>query len=525
LDRRHLPVAPLTAPRFSLTTLALVCLVLLAPLALVDVPPLLDYPNHLARAVVLAAGTSDAILSRMYASHWAIIPNLGTDLVLPPLVQFLPVHLAGRIVVGVTILLPVVGTVAYSRALFGRCTAWPLASGLVVYNATLLLGFLNFVAAIGIALLLGAGWIAWRERHPVGVTVLAACGAVVLFFCHLMGLLFFFVLIAGYELEQLWRDPFTVLRRAAALTPVAAPPFVLYLLSPLAPLADETAFSSIADKAEQLVFPFANYVLWLDVMTACTVGAYLLACLATRRCRSTPAGGLAVALTALLFLAVPFAFKGTYFLDTRFVIMLGFLLFGALLPYGLPRVAAVAFTMLFAVRMAVVLVVWWQYRGDLAALRTVIATVRPGDRVFIAAVSPEEAPPYWRDGPLSRRLSVGLRLDSHLPALLLIEHHAYWPFMFDNPSQQPVETLPPYRELAERAGSIADHRELAEPGRIDLCGYTHVLLLEAGGEPDLAHFAPDRLALLGRTDYAALFRVTPAACASKSAMAPSGARL
>ena len=146
------------------------------------------------------------------------------------------------------------------------------------------------------------------------------------------------------------RDPSSVLRRVAALIPAAAPPFVLYLISPLAPLTDETAFSSVAEKAEQLVFPFANYVLWLDVTTACAVTLLLLACLATRRCSSTQAGGLAVALTALLFLAVPFAFKGTYFFDTRFVIMFGFLLFGALLLYGLPRLAAVAFTLLFAVR-------------------------------------------------------------------------------------------------------------------------------------------------------------------------------
>jgi hypothetical protein len=39
------------------------------------------------------------------------------------------------------------------------------------------------------------------------------------------------------------------------------------------------------------------------------------------------------------------------------------------------------------------------------------------------------------------------------------------------------------------------------------------LLLEAGGEPDLAHFAPDRLALLAQTDFAALFRVRRSACA------------
>ena len=84
--------------------LALLCVILLAPLALVDVPPLLDYPNHLARAVVLAQGASDPALSRMYAAHWGIIPNLGTDLVLPPLLHVLPVHLAGRMVVGLSLI-------------------------------------------------------------------------------------------------------------------------------------------------------------------------------------------------------------------------------------------------------------------------------------------------------------------------------------------------------------------------------------------------------------------------------------
>src|SRR6516162_705584 len=113
---------------------AALCATLLAPLALVDVPPLLDYPNHLARAVVLAFGGTDPILSRMYAAHWAVIPNLGTDLVLPPLLHVLPVHMAGRVVIGGTLLLPVLGTIAYSRALFGVRSVWPLASGLVAYN-------------------------------------------------------------------------------------------------------------------------------------------------------------------------------------------------------------------------------------------------------------------------------------------------------------------------------------------------------------------------------------------------------
>ncbi|MEA2790465.1 MAG: hypothetical protein QOG73_2871, partial [Acetobacteraceae bacterium] len=53
------------------------CAVLAAPLFVIDVPPLLDYPNHLARAFVLASLPDDTVLARFYAPHWSIIPNLA----------------------------------------------------------------------------------------------------------------------------------------------------------------------------------------------------------------------------------------------------------------------------------------------------------------------------------------------------------------------------------------------------------------------------------------------------------------
>ncbi len=501
--------------------LAVVCAILLAPLALVDVPPLLDYPNHLARATVLAFGVTDPVLSRMYASHWAIIPNLGTDLALLPLLHVLPIHLAGRVVVGCAILLPVFGTIAYSRATFGTRSAWPLASGLVAYNATLLLGFVNFVAAIGIALLLAVAWITWRDRVPGRALALAVIGTVALFFCHLMGLVFFYALIAGYELGWIWAhrtERTAMFARIATLVPLAAVPLGLYLLSPLAPLPAEIEFLPLADKTRDLVFPFVNYVLPLDIATACAVGAFLLGCIAKGCCRMTASSGLALMLVAGLYLVAPWAFKGTFFFYERFAIMLGFLLFAAVLPVALPRAAAYAavtmFTVLFCVRMAIVGFAWHGHRHDVADMRAVIATVAPGARVFLASVSPEEAPGYWHDGPLSRRLSNGIRIDYHLPGLLLIERRAYWPFLFDNPSQQPVTTLPPYRELAERAGSMPDHHVLAVRGMVDLCGYDYLLLLEAGAQPDLSDFAADRLLLVARSEFAALFRVRPSACTS-----------
>ena len=119
---------------------ALLSAALLAPLLIADVPPLLDYPNHLARFVLLAAGPDDPTLGPIFTPHWAIIPNLATDVIGPPLLRLLPVHVAGRCLLGGILLLNLAGVLALHRALFGRRSFWPLASGLVAYNSRLSAG-------------------------------------------------------------------------------------------------------------------------------------------------------------------------------------------------------------------------------------------------------------------------------------------------------------------------------------------------------------------------------------------------
>ncbi len=496
----------------------ILCLLLLTPLLLTDVPPLLDYPNHLARLTVLAANGSDPVLARFYTPRWDIIPDLAIDVLGPLLLWVLPVHVAGRIVLGVAILLPVLGTLAYSRTVLGRRTLWPLACGLVAYNGALLQAFLNFSVAIGVALLLAAGWLRWREAEPLRALLMAIPGAVVLFFCHLMGLLFFALLIAAHDLVHLWRlhrYPRAMLRSAGmrllCAVPVFALPVTLYAVSDLNGMAGDIEYLSFGAKAAQLLTPFANYWLPLDIGTGVLIAGGLVAGAAAAQLWMPPRAAIALGLLGLLYLVVPFGFKGTFALDTRFVVLAGFLLFGGMMPVALPPRTKQAVTIgivgLFVVRMAVLGGVWWTHNADLADFRAIAASVRPGETVFVTTVTPEEAPDYWNRGPLARRMSNGLRTDAHLPALLVIEHRAWWPFIFDNPSQQPLETREPYRSLAIRVGGMPPHHDLEIPGRVALCGFDKVLLLGAGGEPNPASFAHDRLRMIASADAAALYNV------------------
>jgi hypothetical protein len=495
--------------RLWLVALTALCLVLLAPLLVVDVPPLGDYPNHLARAFVLASLPGDTILARFYGPDWSIIPNLALDLIAPPLMHLLPVYLVGRLLIAVAVLLPVLGTVAYNTALGGRW--WSLGVGLVAYNSCLLYGFLNFAIGLGLALLLAAGWLRWREDHPWRAITLAIIGAPALFACHLMGLVLFGLLIGGAELLQLYRVRHTglfpaLVKRGLILLLIFASPVALYAASGLRELGGDAQYLPIGETLLQLVTTFTNYGWPLDIVTAGFAIGLPVVCLLLRWGHVPGPAACAVALLLIAFLAVPFAWKGTYFIDTRVAIMLGFMLFAGFVPAHWPTAfrhfVTAALVLLFVARMALLTTAWAERRTDLADLRAVMAPVRPGQAVYVAEAGLKEAPAYWAANPHWRRLSNGVLTDKHLGALVLIEHRAYWPFEFDNPSQQPIETLEPYRDLADRVGNLPDR---AEAAIANVCGFDYVLLLDADAVPDLP---ADRFRLLDRSGFAALYSIT-----------------
>ena len=487
------------------------CALLIAPLLVVEAPPLLDYLNHLARIAILADGGADPVLASMYAPHWAVIPNLGLDILLTPLMRVMPPLTAGRIAAAVVLLLPFIGTIAYSRAIYRRSSYWPLGATLVSYNATFLLGFMNFLAGIGFAMLLASAWINWRDRHPAPTVLLCSVGTVGLFFCHLMGLLLALVLIAAFELDSSIRRPSAVKWRALSAAPLVIGPGVLYMLAPLAKLSTGAQYLPFGDKTLQLLAPFISYNPFIDLMSSAVVGLCIIGLLVTGYLRIRRSAAIAVIVLFALYLGLPFIAKGIYFVDTRITIMLGYLLFGAVIPVAVPfrttNLISVALIGAFILRMGTVLSVWSGYQQDLDGMRAAIHLVQPGQRVYLVSVSPEEAPAYWQRVPPNRMLWTGVRLDYHLAALVSLEHHAFWPGLFADPSQQPIMALPPYDALAVLAGSVAPHLQPGVIGPMQLCEFDYVLLLNAGGEPDLAGYGGGRLDLLESNEVAALFKV------------------
>jgi hypothetical protein len=504
------------------------------PLLLVQVPPLTDYLNHLARMYVLAH-PADPVLSRMLAPHWALLPNIAVDLVVPALMQVLPVYAAGKAMVLACVLVPVTGAVAYSRALFGRRSYWPVLAGLVGYNGLLLMGFLNFEFAIGAALWVAALWIRWRRERPAVAVVGAALGATVVFFFHIMGVAFLGLLMASHEAAGAWADRrgrgvrglvASGWRRVGLLVLVFAIPAALYLASPFGGASGPVSWLSLREKVDVAFVAFLNYVPKLDLATGAAVAGVAVFAL-SRRGRAPLETLLCLAVLAVLFAVCPFEAKQSFFMDARFPVMAAFVLFAGLLPapgsrWG-ERAAFAGLAALFALRMAVIGSAWLASAQGVAEVRAVLAPVQPGERVLAVDVTYDDNPRFAERTPRWEHVSKLTASYRLLGALALLEHKAFFDAEFAIPSQQPIQVQPTYRDASCPSGNVPSYTVLTGPSppaaalALAPClahwrrDFDYVLVENAGGLADPATLLPADLELVQANPMAALYRVRRAA--------------
>ncbi len=168
-----------------LVVLAVATTLALAPVLLFPLPPLADYPNHLARMHVIATMGTDPDLARYYEIHWQIIPNLVMDIVVPLLARVMDIYHAGQAFTVVCVLMVATGVFALNRALFGGWPVIGLAALPLLYNHIFLIGLINYWFGVGLALWALAAWVALRERPWPWRLLVSTLFAVGLFFSHI----------------------------------------------------------------------------------------------------------------------------------------------------------------------------------------------------------------------------------------------------------------------------------------------------------------------------------------------------
>ncbi len=136
---------------FRVTGLLILAAMLLAPIWTVAFPPLLDYPNHLARAFVLAhLNDSHFSFREFYRSDWGAYPYLGMDASLAVLGRIFPIETAGRVYLSLCALALPGAAWFFLRQAQPKSDAGCLWALLIAYNVFFLEGFLNFDLSIAV---------------------------------------------------------------------------------------------------------------------------------------------------------------------------------------------------------------------------------------------------------------------------------------------------------------------------------------------------------------------------------------
>lgn len=527
-----------------LLTFAFVLLAL--PVLFTPLPPLLDYPNHLARLWLVAGGAAQPPFDRIYAVDLTSVrTNIGIDLLAAAVGSWLPIERFGQALVLAAVLLPPLGAVLLNRSVFGGLHWWLVGLPLLAWNWTLIAGFLNFQIGLGLALLAAAADAALARRTgPLGTFALRAALAVLLLLAHAFAALFYAGLLAALALGRDWdflRTPRAFgqgLRRVVvAVLPVLLPVLLAWLSAPALPGAQEDPATqtswqggfSLHAKLVTLFSGIAAYKSLYDLAFVALLVLPVLWALVTRRLRVH--AGLLLATIGFLFLAfaVPPKVAGTYFVDARFPVMAVLAIASALRPELLmpawPRrpsaelLLACGLLALVGLRAAWVGGIWHERQADIASLRRALSHVPPGKAIL--QVTHSMTVPARRSAPRGRYYGGGgPMLYEHQPALAVPWQHAFVPILFASRGKQPLRVLPPWDEIAgpDNTTAVSVHRladaehavlpENTEYVRAWRTRFDYVLVLNADQPDDEGPMnMPPELELIADEGYAQLYRI------------------
>ncbi|HLH94516.1 MAG TPA: hypothetical protein VKW08_05295 [Xanthobacteraceae bacterium] len=395
---------------FSLISVAALFVVLLGitsiPIVLHPWPPMSDYINHLARMQVIANISSDPDLARFYEIDWQVIPNLMMDLIVPWFLRVMNVYMAGQVYTIASFVLIMSGTLVLHRQLFGRWSVLPFIGFPLLYNNVFLVGTMNYVFGIGLALWALTSWIWLRERSFLLRLPVSALFIVGLFFCHLFVVGVYGVGLLASEIHRLlgksgelravgqWDG-----RAASRLLldfVITGLPFLpvlpLLMMSPTWGLR-QTYSWELPGKLDGLVYIIEVYSHGAAFFFTAAI-AFALGWVTRHRALRFHAVGVGlVTIGIAVYMALPRVVFETYMADQRLPISLAFMLIACVdldLRDKIVRQGfAVVLIVMLGIRVGEVEDMWSSLQGGIDSFRESVQMIDRGSKVLVAYADPD----------------------------------------------------------------------------------------------------------------------------------------
>jgi hypothetical protein len=278
---RDLDAAPVaavqknSAHRFvRLAAAVILAAMLVLPIWIVAFPPLLDYPNHLARAFILTHFHDPQFsFPQYFRADWGAYPYLGMDAAMAVLARIFPIETSGRVFLSLCVLALPAATWFFLREAQPESEAAFLWVLLIAYNVFFLEGFLNFDLSIAVGLAALALWLRWLRKPDTFRWIAALVAFTAAYFTHLLGFALAGVMVVAFL--ALSRRPVRDWLWSAAL---GAPGMAFYLHSSRVGLtANKIVFHGLDDKLDSLGMFLHGYSPWLDWVSLAALAAWFFA--------------------------------------------------------------------------------------------------------------------------------------------------------------------------------------------------------------------------------------------------------
>lgn len=129
------------------------------PLLSPSIPPLTDLLGHIGRYRVQLDLANDPVLQRYYGFEWALIGNLGVDLLVQAIAPLIGLEPAVKLIVIAIIALTTGGFLLLSYQVHGRIGAAAFFALPLAYSFPFQFGFVNYCLSMALAFLAFALWI------------------------------------------------------------------------------------------------------------------------------------------------------------------------------------------------------------------------------------------------------------------------------------------------------------------------------------------------------------------------------
>ena len=495
------------ADRLPVVALCIVTCAILVPFLLVRDVPLVDWPNHLARMHVLGATAHD-VIRQTYAPHWALMPDLGCDLIYYVLSGFAGPDTVLRLCLVGSVLVLVGAIWSIHVLCFGRTGYGVAASPLLITGLSVYMGYLNYVLSIAIAFVGLAFYTRWKDAlSPIRVVALAVV-ATLCWFAHIAGFGTFGLMLAillaaertAYGPDRM-RTATVALRRIVVLLTVFGPGLVLSCLAEKQIASPQMHYH----EAMKLRFLFAP---WIATGSVADLGACLL-CVAALLL-ALQQGGLRLSailrptVVALLLLVVvcPYQVGDAVDVDARLVLPLTALVLAGTecAPPIRPErhgLAILVLLMLVGLRWYGLLEVARENSREIATFRSFEARLPVGSALMVSRDVDEQQTCHPAKSVANPPLT-------HLASYAAIDRGIYNPLVFTGVGMQPLRTIKHPLAASLHAMSPSSFALL---NAITEAGSVGQLSRNLPNDPHLADEAKD----LSQSDTASSFRFWPAA--------------